>query len=67
MTLNRRDTRVLPELGVSMATDLDSHHDHDPQNSDKLPDLDSVMRKQELIAFVVLVTLVALVCFLIVL
>jgi len=51
---------ALSKLGEIMATNHDSKHTLDPRKSDKLPDLESVWCKQETIAYVVLLILVAI-------
>lgn len=57
---NRHDIDALSELGEVMATSHDSKRKLDARKSDKLPDLESVLRKQEMIALVGLLILVGI-------
>ena len=61
MPPNGHDMDVLSGLGKVMATAHNSKHTFNPRKSDRLPDLKSVLRKQEFIAFAVLLILAAIV------
>jgi len=65
MPPNWHDMDVLSGLGKVMRTAHKSKHTFNPRKSNRLPDLKPVLRKQEIIAFMVLMTLVAIVVFVI--
>jgi hypothetical protein len=61
MPLKRHEIDVLSELREVMAMRHTSKHKLNPRRSGNLPDLESVLRKQQLIAFVVLLILASIV------